>query len=460
MSDGSAAFSWPILRDLSNGPDDRLNKYTLAALERHKREGLELAVRARWVTVAIIAVFLVFLNPRLEVVYYHFILALLAGNGWLMLRAGRVGRSGAELFLIFLDLFIMTYGMVVPNPLRAEAIPLAMQYSYDNFVYFYFILAAGTLAYSWRTVISMGTWTAAIWTGGWLLASYVATPLPDLSEAAAKAFGTYPRVLEFFDPNNFVPTLRIQEAVVFVIVAGILALSVRRFNQLLLSNAGLERERANLSRYFSPNVVDELSRNDDPLKQVRSARIGVLFIDIVGFTRLSEGRDPHEVIELLRGFHGRMEAEVFRHGGTLDKYLGDGLMATFGTPVAGDRDASNALACGRAMLDVLDRWNRDRRRAGEPEIEVGIGIHFGAAVMGDIGANRLEFAVIGTTVNVAARLEAKTRELRVRLVISDALHRQVTAEAPGGSHLLDGLERHESQQIRGLSESVTLWALG
>ena len=115
-------------------------------------------------------------------------------------------------------------------------------------------------------------------------------------------------------------------------------------------------------------MVDQLSHNDEPLKQVRTQNIAVLFVDIVGFTSYAADRSPEETIQTLREFHGRMETEVFRHHGTLDKYLGDGLMATFGTPVAGERDASNALECALAMIETIQKWNLERRRAGEPDL--------------------------------------------------------------------------------------------
>ena len=117
-----------------------------------------------------------------------------------------------------------------------------------------------------------------------------------------------------------------------------------------------------------------------------------------------------EVIGTLRQFHERMEREVFRHGGTLDKYLGDGLMATFGTPFASDSDAVNALRCAQAMIASIGELNRERKNRNEPPIQVSVGLHYGQVVLGDIGLNRLEFAVIGTTVNAASRLEALTRE--------------------------------------------------
>ncbi len=435
------------------------NKYTEAAMQRHKQEGLELAVRARWIAMALTGVLLIFLNPQWEVLWYHFILLLICANGWLIRRAGRVGQSRTELLLIFVDLLIMTLGMIVPNPFSDDVRPLAMQYRFDNFQYFFIILAAGTLAYSWRTVVAIGSWTALIWTAGWIIAWWVATPIPGISQKVAAALEGYPDVAELLDPNSFDIPQRIQEVVVFVMVAVTLGVSMRRLNRLLMSNAGLERERANLSRYFSPNVVDELSQNDEPLKQVRKADIAVLFIDIVGFTKFAAGRDPYEVIEVLRGFHARMEAEVFRHHGTLDKYLGDGLMATFGTPVATPLDASNALGCARAMVGVIDDWNQERLRAGEHDIHVGIGVHFGSVVLGDIGANRLEFAVIGDAVNVSAKLEAMTRDFNARIVVSDALREQALREDPNGGALMDGFQKRQGQTVRGVETPMDIWVL-
>lgn len=434
------------------------NAYAVAALEAHKQRGLELAVRARWIAIPIIGILVVFLNPTWDVLYYLAMLALLCANGWLIGRMGKVGQSRSELFLIFLDLLIMTVGMTVPNPFSTHDFPAPMQYRFDNFIYFYVILAAGTLAYSWRTVIAIGTWTAAMWSTALMLSWWLSPTDIELTKKSEELFSDNLLLARFLDPNNFLFQLRLQEVVVFVIVAVTLGFSVRRFNALLLSNATLSRERANLSRYFSPNVVDQLSQNDEALKRVRKQDVAVLFIDIIGFTRIAAKCEALEVIEMLRGFHGRMEHEVFRHHGTLDKYLGDGLMATFGTPMAGDQDATNALACARAMVASLDQWNRDRRRKGEVEIHVGIGIHFGETVLGDIGANRLEYAVIGTAVNVAARLEAMTRALQVRIVMSDQLRLQIKVENVEFG-LAEGFTEQPGQEVRGLDEPMTLWTL-
>ena len=193
-------------------------------------------------------------------------------------------------------------------------------------------------------------------------------------------------------------------------------------------------------------MVDELSHNDEPLKQIRTQNIAVLFVDIVGFTRYAADRAPQDVIATLRAFHQRMEAEVFRHNGTLDKYLGDGLMATFGTPVAGDTDALNALCCARAMMNAMATWNAERAGVGEPSIQASFGLHYGPAVLGDIGANRLEFAVIGNTVNV-------------ELAATDDLVERVRREAGRDDRATSDLSRYGELEIRGLDTKMTLWTL-
>jgi class 3 adenylate cyclase len=244
---------------------------------------------------------------------------------------------------------------------------------------------------------------------------------------------------------------------VFMIVAMTLAIAVRRGNDLVIRHAAVERERGNLARYFSPNVVEELSRNDEPLKQVRTQNVAVLFVDIVGFTAFADARTPEEVVRTLREFHALMEQEVFRHSGTLDKYLGDGLMATFGTPFAGEADASNALRCAQAMMAAADRWNGKRKATGEAVIRVSFGLHYGPVVLGDIGLTCLEFAVIGSTVNAASRLETLTRALDCALVASDDLVRRARAEVGSADAVFRPLKAQLPQTIRGLEHPIAIW---
>jgi adenylate cyclase len=434
-----------------------IQKFAEAALADSKREGLWLAVRARWVALAVIALTLPIMNPHWEVIYYIVSLGLFAVIGWAQLKVGKAGVSRPELFLMFCDLALMTFIAVVPNPWSPGGWPIGMQFRFNTFIYFFVLLATAPLAYSWRTVIAMGTWTAALWAVGvgwfWLQPETHAA----LAERVQAAVGSDVRMFALIDPTAIHIAARFQEIVVFLIVAATLAVAVRRSNALLVSHAGIERERTNLARYFSPNVVEQLSKNDEPLKQVRTENVAVLFADIVGFTAYADGRSPAEVIGTLRRFHERMEREVFRHEGTLDKYLGDGLMATFGTPFPGASDAGNALRCAQTMLGAIDDLNHERRHRGEPPIRISIGLHYGQVVLGDIGLNRLEFAVIGTTVNAASRLESLTREFGCAIIASDDLVQRARAETSSSGADFTHLVAQPPQAIRGLEQPLGIW---
>jgi adenylate cyclase len=444
--------------DRSRGQQETL-AYAEAALAEAKRAGLLLAVRARWVALAVIGIISPIVFPEWEVLYYEAILLLFALIGWAQLQVGQVGRSRRELLLIFCDLALMTFILVVPNPWRAVDWPVAMQFHLGNFIYFFVLLAGATLAYSWRTMFAFGVWTTGLYivaiTWAWF------QPIdPAMTERIKAAIGGDMRLLMAIDPSSLNVPGRVVEIVVFLIVAFTLALAVRRSNNLLLSHAALERERTNLARYFSPTVVQELSKNDEPLKQVRTQNVAVLFVDIIGFTAYADGKNPEEVIGTLREFHGLMEHEVFEHGGTLDKYLGDGLMATFGTPFSGMSDAWNALKCAQAMIVTIAEFNREREQKGEPPVRASFGLHYGSVVLGDIGAHRLEFAVIGATVNAASRLEALTRQLNCALVASDALIEQVRTEIGEAEAGLARLVRQPAQVVRGIEQPIAVWTQG
>jgi adenylate cyclase len=436
------------------------NRHVENALQRHKREGIELAVKARTFAMLIVAVMVSVLTPWPEAIYYLVLVGLFLLIGLAQRSVARVGTSTAELGLLFCDLFLMTIIAAVPNPFSAQEFPATFHYQFEVHKYFFILLATATLAYSWRTIFAVGTWTSAMWLIAAIAMWYLSEPDPEIAAALAALYGEATVLVDFTDPSRFVWDQRIQEIVVFLLCALILGISVRRFNNLLLAQASAERERANLARYFSPNVVDELSGNDEPLKQVRTQNVAVLFVDIVGFTEFASTRSPEQVISVLREFHGLMEAEVFKHHGTLDKYLGDGLMATFGTPTPSDHDAVNALSCARAMIDAVNVWNTERSERGEPEIRGSFGLHYGPAVLGDIGGeNRLEFAVIGNTVNVASRLEALSRPLETRLVASGDLIQQVRCEEIACDSLLNGMQEMDAQAVRGVKELVPVWAM-
>src|SRR4029077_2712751 len=187
--------------------------------------------------------------------------------------------------------------------------------------------------------------------------------------------------------------------------------------------------------------------------------VAVLFVDIVGFTRMSEHLGPEAVVTMLRQFHERMTAQIFACGGTVEKYIGDAIFAVFGLPEPGPEDAANALRCAELMIAALAGWNIERRQAGEQNLAIGIGLNYGPAVVGDVGSEHsLSFTVIGDTVNTASRLQGLTRSLETPLVVGDALVSAIADLPPDGiADLIGALEDRGEQALRGRSGAVRIW---
>ena len=170
------------------------------------------------------------------------------------------------------------------------------------------------------------------------------------------------------------------------------------------------RAKARLERYHSPSVVRRIMASGEPGEgsslQVREVVGTILFADLVGFTAMTEHMPPGEVARMLNRFFSRMTDAIFNHEGTLDKFIGDAVMAIFGAPIPAQDHAERAVRCALEMRRSLDDLNRDTLAANP--LTFRIGINTGPLVAGDIGSvRRMEYTVLGTTVNVASRLESE-----------------------------------------------------
>ncbi|MEM7021203.1 MAG: adenylate/guanylate cyclase domain-containing protein [Pseudomonadota bacterium] len=442
--------------------EQRVREQFDQALDAEEAIGRKFSTIAFLVGLAVISVWLFVQVGLGRVWYYQAVLGvfglLIAGNYlWAESRYDQPWRIYAFLGC-FLALLVVV--IILPNPF-VESWPIQTRLRFGNFLYVLLFLGPIALTFRPSAMIWAGFCAALAWAIGiaWVIS------LPD-SKTFAGGVGidnpTSEQLLAFFLGPHFVYVeAHVQDIVVVLLMAAVLALVVWRSRRLVLRQIGIARERANLARYFAPTVVDQLAQLDQPLGATRVQPVAVLFADIVGFSRLAEHSDPQEVVSTLRAFHTRLERAIFDHGGTLDKFLGDGVMATFGTPAVGQEDARNALSCALETCAAIRDWNRERADLDEPPIRLSIGIHYGPVVLGDIGSERrLEFAVLGDVVNVAQRLEGLTRRLDCRMVVSDSFVQTLYTQSPNeADRLLAGFDRAEPQTLRGREQPVEVWTL-
>jgi adenylate cyclase len=166
--------------------------------------------------------------------------------------------------------------------------------------------------------------------------------------------------------------------------------------------------RARMERYHSPAVVDEIVKGSISTEsEVRSTDVSILFADISGFTTVSETKKPEEVAEFLSHFFGCAVESIFAYGGTLDKFIGDAVMAFFGAPLPQDDHADRAVLTGLMLQRMVNEWNVERAKVDLPPVMVRVGINSGLAVVGNVGTEkRVDYTVLGTSVNIASRLES------------------------------------------------------
>ena len=275
--------------------------------------------------------------------------------------------------------------------------------------------------------------------------------MPMIVQSAAansgSGFLTNPLELVLHDVG-FLPLL-------FLLLATILlfyiVLRTRSLTELAIIDG---RKATQLSRFFSPEVAHKLGLSTSDGTHISSRQnAAIMFIDIRGFSNLAEDLTPEEVAEFLSTFRTIICEIVFQYGGTVDKFIGDAVLAVFGTPIAREDDAHRAVNASIKISNEINKWHSSRTKAGLPSAKVGIGGHFGEVFSGIIESGQiLEHTIIGDTVNVAERLERLTRELQADFVFSDELIE--VANMSGNS--LDLINKTDVE-IRGHKSRFKIW---
>jgi len=204
--------------------------------------------------------------------------------------------------------------------------------------------------------------------------------------------------------------------------------------------------RARMERYHSPAVVDEIVRGSIAAdeEQIRIAEVSILFADISGFTTVSETKKPEEVAEFLSHFFSCAVESIFAYGGTLDKFIGDAVMAFFGAPIPQEDHADRAVLAGLMMQRLVGEWNAEREKISLPPVLIRVGINSGPAVVGNVGTEkRVDYTVLGSAVNIASRLESGVAKPGQIVISQNTLNRTIGSfrTEPLGEVALKGLQQ-------------------
>lgn len=360
---------------------------------------------------------------------------LLLGIAAYALAAPRLFRPWMELPFFALDLTV--YLVVLLGTAQAFGISIAQVAALPPFLFLFILMALNAMRFN--------VWAMRFQSGSILLTGLV--------WVLAEAFGIAPRGTTALAADQ--PIFSFQAnffRLLMIIGAGaVLVLTVMRTRRLLIDAITVTRRTDNLSRYLPKAVAERAAEQGiEALQRGRIQKAAVLFADIAGFSALAERIEPVALGQLLGELRGIQRQAIERHGGVVDKYIGDAVMAVFGIPEPAPDDAGRALAAALDMREAIAAWNADRAGTGLPTLRVGIGLHYGDVFAGAIGDDqRLEFATLGDTVNVAQRVEGLTRMLDASLLATKEAFDAAGADPAAWEAL-------PPQPVRGRSEAVAV----
>jgi adenylate cyclase len=419
------------------------------AFAREQRAGYSAALQGRLVVLVVIAAWILY--SRLPPVSYYMIglVGMFALLGAAQLWAVR--RGGVENWVLYLliaaDVAILTVALLLSGPVTRD-LPVQISFRFDNFIFFFLVVASAAFSYSPRLVM----WSGAAIAVSWVVAGVVVDLSGDFSGWADIPTDATPEtyLAMFLDPNFFGLGSRLQEALAVVVVSGLLAVVAWRGRRVVFRQAEAERERASIAETFGKYVPEEVAHAliaDQGAFKPQERTATVMFTDIVGFTALAETMQPADVLTMLDDYFEGLGSLISAEGGVVGQFQGDALIATFNVPVPSDNHAAAAM---RAALAIQDMTGSETFRG--KHLRTRIGLNTGPVVSGSVGSRgRRSYTVYGDVVNAAARIEALNKELGTMILAAES-----TVSAAGA-----GFEARKvaDRTMRGRSEPTSLFEI-
>jgi adenylate cyclase len=336
------------------------------------------------------------------------IYGLFTAGRLLLAYRGRLSR-GFVAFSVVVDILVLMI-TIWSFHLQYRASP-ALYLKAPTLMYVFIFIALRTLRFEPGYVLLAGGCAALGWLG---LLLYAASG----SEGAAFTHS----YVEYVTSYKILRGAEIDKIISILVVTMILAFSLARSRQLLARSVAGESAVSDLSRFFAPEVAEQIRRANGDAASVRceGCHAAILMTDLRGFTALSHGRSAEELIGLLGEYQSRLVPVIQRHGGSIDKYLGDGILASFGAIVPNISYAADLCRAIDELATTAEQWRLEREGRGLPAPKVGLAGAVGDIVFGTVGhATRLEYTVIGEVVNLVAKLEKHTKTEGVRALTTD-----------------------------------------
>ena len=315
-------------------------------------------------------------------------------------------------------------------------------------IYVFIFIGLRVLSFRARYVVAAGVTAAA----GWAMLSAYAVYASGGRKMITRDY------VEYMTSNSVLIGAEADKIIAILVVTAVLAVAMNQARRLVVRSAAEGAAARDLARFFAPEVARQITASERMIEagsgEAREAAI--VFCDIRGFTRFSHTVSPGEVIAMLTDYQRALVPVIQAHAGTIDKFMGDGIMATFGAVRTSETAAADALRAVDAVIEAAAEWNRDCAAQGRPVHRVNAAAAFGSIVFGAVGdGDRLEFTVIGDPVNQAAKLEKANRAQAV-----DALTDRGTYEAAVRQGYAAGSVEHRSgSRLEGFDEPLDLVVL-